>query len=378
MTWNCDLKIAYYQQETNYCCGAAVAQMILAEIGATKLSQKTLYNSNNSHNQADGWFTDPEGLDFTLDHFKPTWFDSRFVIREKSSEIEQSKGLVYTLYNYKVAAAALVLGGAHWVVVRGANTTKDPASSSYAINGFYVNDPWPPSAGKSKGPGHANTYITYANWKSRYMKPVVGNDVWAHQYITVHHPRQGELGELEPTDHGLKHDGSSLVDGSQAREFAKQGGQQHGLHDQEDFGEVLSGGNYRDGLLVQSLDRRDDFYSSVPIEHAGGLNATVMVDGRYGNLLGVHKHLDPLETLVISAEKARQRVLSQAIDFGDERGLVSVREEVLSQHPSFVWQPCRESRTPFHPFHMFHVGADRVYVGYDGTVYPNLTPLGRG
>ncbi len=38
MTWNCDLKIAYYQQETNYCCGAAVAQMILAEIGATKLS----------------------------------------------------------------------------------------------------------------------------------------------------------------------------------------------------------------------------------------------------------------------------------------------------------------------------------------------------
>ncbi len=210
------------------------------------------------------------------------------------------------------------------------------------------------------------------------MKPVVGNDVWAHRYITVHHPRQGELCELEPTDHGLKHDGSSLVDGSQAREFAKQGGQQHGLHDQEDFGEVLSGGNYRDGLLVQSLDRRDDFYSLVPIEHAGGLSATVMVDGRYGNLLGVHKHLDPLETLVISAEKARQRVLSQAIDFGDERGLVSVREEVLSQHPSFVWQPCRESRTPFHPFHMFHVGADRVYVGYDGTVYPNLIPLGRG
>jgi subtilisin family serine protease len=39
------------KQDTNYYCGAAVAQMILDSIGSGLLDQNTLYNSNHNHNQ---------------------------------------------------------------------------------------------------------------------------------------------------------------------------------------------------------------------------------------------------------------------------------------------------------------------------------------
>jgi hypothetical protein len=49
MTWSKDLTTPYHQQDTDYYCGAAVAQMILDSIGAGILDQNMLYNMNHSH-----------------------------------------------------------------------------------------------------------------------------------------------------------------------------------------------------------------------------------------------------------------------------------------------------------------------------------------
>jgi peptidase C39-like protein len=49
-----DLTVDYHQQDTDYYCGAACAQMVLDSIGTGLLSQDDLYNDNHSHSTAEG------------------------------------------------------------------------------------------------------------------------------------------------------------------------------------------------------------------------------------------------------------------------------------------------------------------------------------
>jgi Papain-like cysteine protease AvrRpt2 len=46
---NEELTVGYHQQDTNYYCGAACAQMVLHSVGQPLLSQDVLYNDNHSH-----------------------------------------------------------------------------------------------------------------------------------------------------------------------------------------------------------------------------------------------------------------------------------------------------------------------------------------
>jgi len=43
-----------------------------------------------------------------------------------------------------------------------------------------------------------------------------------------------------------------------------------------------------------------------------------------------------------------------------------------------VWKPCYESRSPFYPFYLFTIGGTNIYIGYDGTIYPELNEMGLG
>jgi hypothetical protein len=43
------LAVGYHQQDTDYYCGAACAQMVLVSIGAGILDQVGLYADNHSH-----------------------------------------------------------------------------------------------------------------------------------------------------------------------------------------------------------------------------------------------------------------------------------------------------------------------------------------
>src|SRR5579859_6276361 len=122
MVWTTDLGIGYHQQDTDYYCGAAVAQMILDSIGAGLLDQNALYASNHSHNTQSGWSTDPDGLHYTLNDLKPASFDNYFVTYRSDSEIDGSQKIVYTLWHYGVSTGTLVLGCGHWIAVRGVST----------------------------------------------------------------------------------------------------------------------------------------------------------------------------------------------------------------------------------------------------------------
>jgi hypothetical protein len=69
MTIHEDLPTQYHQQDTDYYCGAATAQMVLQQCGAGILGQVGLYNDNHSHSTAEsGWYTAPDGLTWTMNN----------------------------------------------------------------------------------------------------------------------------------------------------------------------------------------------------------------------------------------------------------------------------------------------------------------------
>ena len=219
MTWIRNISTEYHQQDTDYYCGAATAQMILDSIGSGILDQNILYNSNHSHNTQSGWATDPNGLNYTLNYYKPSppVFNNIFVVYTEDTEMEGTKKIVYTLWHYGVPTGTLVYGCGHWIVVRGVSTDVEPiVGSIYNINGFWINNPWPPSpsfytpssapppphgatddCGISGSRGIANEYVVYNNtWKDTYF---TGCDVWGvghSQFVSVCDPSIPKLGEL--------------------------------------------------------------------------------------------------------------------------------------------------------------------------------------
>ena len=76
MPWIKNTGCKYHSQDTSYYCGGACAMMVLAEIGVGhgSLDQDDLYSSNNSHNAQPGWYSDPEGVRFTMVDRKPASF----------------------------------------------------------------------------------------------------------------------------------------------------------------------------------------------------------------------------------------------------------------------------------------------------------------
>src|SRR5512135_3322898 len=115
-----NLTVAYHQQDTDYYCGAACAQMVLDSIGTGILDQDDLYADNHSHSTLEpGWYTAPDGLQWTLNDRRPATFGGWFALYALGSEDAISRKLVWTIHHYHVAPVPLVFGWAHWITVRG-------------------------------------------------------------------------------------------------------------------------------------------------------------------------------------------------------------------------------------------------------------------
>jgi len=189
------LAVPYHQQDTDYYCGAACAQMVLDSLGAGLLDQNVLYNDNHSHSTTEaGWYTAPDGLQWTMHNLEPPappgpphYGSYDFVLFALDTEDLISRKIVWTIHNYKAAPIAMVFGSAHWIVVRGYTASAAPADysdMSYTIDSFDVNNPEPPTPGGSNpslapppphtdgtdgcgtggSRGLANENISYSTW----------------------------------------------------------------------------------------------------------------------------------------------------------------------------------------------------------------------
>jgi hypothetical protein len=401
MPWIRNITTQYHQQDTPYYCGAAVAQMILDSIGSGLLDQNTLYNSNHSHNTQSGWFTDPNGLNYTLNYYKPSppVFDNFFVVYTRDTEKERTEKIVYTLWHYGVPTGTLVFHCGHWIVVRGVSTSTEPKPGTiYSINGFWINNPDPPSpsssnpasapppphssidgCGSGGSRGIANEYVVYNNtWKDTYF---TGCDVWGvgySQFVSVCDPEIPKLGHLTVKRDNFWADGQHLITDEEAMKFADRGIKDHALLKDKIFSKAIKGAKTLKPVLVHRLDQPDTFYYLVPMIKNNYVTSMLSVDGLYGNFRGGHVFDKPVAEPFIDRKTVVKRIVNHPIEFGQNLGKVVIREGAYCFYPIMVWKPCYESRSPYYPFYMITVGGSKIFIGYDGSIYPELHDMGLG
>ena len=401
MTWFKDLATPYHQQDTDYYCGAAVAQMILGSIGSGILDQNTLYNSNHAHSSS-GWYTSPDGLNFTLNAFMPPppKFDSFFIVERANTEPDGSANIVRTLRYFGVATGTLVYGCGHWVAVRGVKTNVDPSGDggSYSIEGFYINNPWPPTpsfynpslspppphtdpdaCGTGGNRGSANEYVPYSEWQSTYFTGCDAYAVGHVQFISVCDPRRPPLRSLKIIGRTRLKDGTRLIAPEEALQIAARGLEVHTRSGQLcSLTPALKGARPVSAHLVQRLDRRDEFYYLITVHQEDKPTAILRGDGLYGTFQGALSLAGADRSPIIEREAALAAARTAVIDLGDGSGRIPLRDGAFCVSPTLVWRPCQESRSPYYPFYQITVGGVTIYVGYDGRVYSTLHDLGRG
>ena len=390
-----ELAAPYHQQDTDYYCGAACAQMVLHTVGEPLLSQDGLYNDNHSHTiEPNNWSTPPDGLQWTLNNLQSTKY---FALDSADSEDTISRILCCTIEFYNVAPIALVENGNHWVVVHGYTASARPSSFgdlSYTISSFDINDPWPPTPTPGPPPPHsdgdvcgtggargvASSNVSYNTWREDYMTANQFGAQWLGKYVAVCDPHPPPaFGPRPLPERGRRFDGERLLDARFAQEQFRDILHESGLLARPQWSELLDGVRPIDPVLVQRLDRPDSYYWIVPaVDEQKGLRAAIRFDARFGNYqqaIAV-RHLHPQAPMFGfgNAEEVVEHVLAQRLELPDSGGRLVVRREGLSVHRCLVWRPCRQSLSPFYPFRMVSIGALRLYVRiFDGAVFIALT-----
>jgi hypothetical protein len=392
-----DLHVHYHQQDTDYYCGAACAQMVLQTIGAGLLDQDPLYSENHTHSTTEpGWYSGPDGLTWTMNHNRPWSFPGHFKLHAPDNEDAISRKICWTIHRHKVAPIAMVYGSAHWIVVRGYSASahpKGPHDASYSIHGFEVNNPWPPTpsaynpalapppphhgrdgCGTGGARGVANEHLSYAVWQSTYMTGVPGG-YWGGKFLAVCDPEPaGVAGESASARPKSRYDGKELLARRQAAPLAQAGLKAYGLLERPDWAQALKGAKAGEALLVQRLDQSETYFYLVPYAGRRSTVAYVSVDARFGHyqqsvlLPGGQAAGERL-----GAQEALRGLIGRRIDLGDGLGRVLVRKESVVQYPHLVWRPCRESLSPYFPFHLFLVDGRPIYRRIDGPVFASLT-----
>lgn len=394
-----NLTVQHHQQDTDYYCGAACAQMVLETIGAGLESQDTLYADNHSHSVVDSgvnWATGPDGLQWTMLNRRPASFTNWFALYADPTEDALSRKLGWTIHHYQVAPIALVYGWAHWIVVKGYQSSAHPTGSGdtgYTFDGFYINNPWPPvPSGLASPPPHtgsdgcgtggtrgiANEYVTYATWQSTYMTGVPGG-YWTGKHVAVCDPEPParEIGKQAIEKPWA--DGETIIDPQTAAKFALQGLEQHNLTREKGWENALAGIEPVQPLLVARLDRPNRYYYLVRMRRRELVSALALVDGRFGNFQqAATLERDDLYRNVIGRDDIEKILFEKPIWLGKLQGRLKIYPKLYCIYPTLVWRPCQESLSPYYPFYMVSVGEHRIYIRIDGAVFTSLTTDTKG
>jgi hypothetical protein len=382
------LDTPYHQQDTDYYCGAACAQMVLSTVGAGLLDQDDLYADNHSHSTTEsGWATAPDGLYWTLNNRQSQTY---FALDALDTEDAISRMIAWTIHHYRVAPIAMVFGSAHWIAVRGFTGTAAPNSSTdtaYSIEGFDVNNPWPPTPAPGPPPPHAvgdvcgsggsrgvaDEHLSYATWQADYMTGIDFGH-WNGKFVALCDPAPPPKRLPERIKVPRPPREKRLLDAEAAAELATRALHEVGLSKRDEWGEALTDVRPGRPSLIQRLDRLDSFYWMVPMDREGRTTAAVSIDARSGEYrqairlpesdIEVGRFADEDEVL--------SRVIGERFELPDLEGRLLAREEAVSVYPHYVWRPCLQSLSPFYPFRMITIGRHRLYIRLDGPVFTSL------
>jgi len=379
----------YHSQDTSYYCGGACAMMVLAEIGVGygSLDQDDLYNSNHSHNAVSGWYSDPEGVRFTMVDRKPAAFGNTFVVYRQASEVAGSQKLVYTLEHYGVSPIVLVYGCAHWIVVCGVQTDVNPATGPYTIQGFWVNNPVhednePHAAGDICGSGGShgieNQWVSYATWQSTYFTGCAYDSAdGSLQYISVCDPDVPKIALPRRVEPVRYFDGRSIIDGRKISDVLVREIDRLSLREAKQTQRVARA-KFGAPRLVQRLDVEGSYYYLVPALEGTDLIGYAQVDARYGGLESLYTLKRSAKAFETDPRKVEQRLAGTRIELPNERGRLRLVKGKFRVERNLVWRPCRQAFSPHLPFWRINAEPFTFYQRIDGPVFAQLTLNGKG
>lgn len=115
-------------------------------------------------------------------------------------------------------------------------------------------------------------------------------------------------------------------------------------------------------------------------DSAGATPLVVAVDARTGVYLQSQVARTAQGNIFTLHDRAAagRLVAGRAVQLPEPLGRLLVRPEVFCHHPTLVWKPCRESLSPFFPFHLFTIGDHRIYLRSDGALFTALHDTCRG
>lgn len=396
MTVHKDLATQYHQQDTDYYCGAASAQMVLAQCGAGLVDQVTLYADNHAHSTAEsGWYTAPDGLTWTMNNHQSSKY---FVLDSRDDEDSISRIIAWTIHHYQISPIAMVYGWAHWIVVRGVTTSATPTSfldPGYTISGFDINNPWPPTPAPPGPPPHtsgdvcgsggargvADEHISYSTWQTDYMTGIPSGH-WGGKFVAVCDPEPpGRSVPVERVPWQPRFDGRELLSAEVAANLSLELADEAGLTTRARWRKALGDRVVGEPVLVQRLDRQDSYYYLVPRGGEGDLATSVVaLDARFGTYqqsrILTRRRLPALVTL--GREEVDEHVFGRVHTLQGRLGEIRIRPEIACVSRHWVWRPCRESLSPYYPFKLVTYGNHRFYLRSDGRMFAGLTTNARG
>ncbi|MGC3993037.1 MAG: hypothetical protein QM779_02720 [Propionicimonas sp.] len=395
MTVHEDLATQYHQQDTDYYCGAASAQMVLEQCGAGLVDQVTLYADNHAHSTAEsGWYTAPDGLTWTMNNHQSSKY---FVLDARDDEDSISRIIAWTIHHYRISPIAMVYGWAHWIVVRGVTTSATPTSfldPGYTISGFDVNNPWPPTPAPPGPPPHtagdvcgsggnrgvADEHISYATWQADYMTGIPSGH-WAGKFVAVCDPEPpGRAVGFEREPFRPRFDGAELLDAEVAGRLSLELVEEAGLTERARWRKAFGAEVVGRPELVQRLDRPDSFYYLVPRGGDGIATSVVALDARFGTYQQsriVTRRRQPA-LLTLGRDAIEEFVFGRVHQLPGRQGELRIRPDIACVSRNWVWRPCRESLSPYYPFTLVSYGPHRLYLRSDGRMFSRLTAGARG
>lgn len=432
MSFLIHLRVRFHRQEQQNYCGAACAQMVLQQTGANHLVQKNLFTDNNSHGGADrdhNWATPPDGLKWTMNKRKPRSFKNKFELVSKTTEDAISREIVWCIHKYGMAPIALVRHWAHWVVITGFETTAGPLKRndrSYQIKVFWMNDPL------------SNLYhhADYDYWQNEFMTGVLEGH-WRKKYLAVCDPdgrkteqsgkskkhqvsqdrkeliplnpqlqntgtNQGPTGQPEseeipvnPKEPPSKNQdtgrktatakkrgrssnahGEKIIDKKRAVQAAVKALDDYGFKKYDFLTTILEGIKPGNPILVQRLDKLNDFYYLVPFfGKTKNIHSLISIDGKFATYQESAFIERPGKTISFDPLSHKQilRLLGKGVRLRQEKKLLRIHPQAMCIYPILVWRPCKESMSPYMPFHMVTVGSHQLYIRVDGKIFSELT-----
>lgn len=156
-----------------------------------------------------------------------------------------------------------------------------------------------------------------------------------------------------------------MVTPEAAIEAAQQGLRRLSVADQPGMIEAMATGHPGDPVYVARLDQPGHGYYLVPWLQLRGITLIVVIDAQTGMLSSVAHQATPQSNLVLSLEELRLRIAEQS----------SLQ---MTGEPTLVWQPCRETASPFLPLYMVPTNNGTIFVGMNGALHHQLTPFMKG